>query len=109
MRGAMDFEDLSSYRSFIDEIIGRRNARNSKRIDAERAVLQALPDTRTADHDQALVYVSSSGGFVLRKVFYTVPSRLILHRLRACLFEDRTVRWRYSGLESETRASMPRP
>ena len=89
MRGTMDFEDLSSYRSFLDEIIGRKNARNSKRIDAERAVLQALPDTRTADYEQALVYVSSSGGFVLRKVFYTVPSRLIQHRLRARLFDDR--------------------
>src|ERR1700733_8781117 len=89
MRGTMDFEDLSSYRSFLDEIIGRKNARNSKRIDAERMALQALPDTRTAYYEQALVYVSSSGGFVLRKVFYTVPSRLIRHRLRAHLFDDR--------------------
>ncbi|MBP7638773.1 MAG: hypothetical protein KBA18_12915, partial [Kiritimatiellae bacterium] len=33
--------------------------------------------------------VTSSGGFVLRKVFYSVPSRLIGHRLRARLFDDR--------------------
>ena len=89
MRGTIDFEDLSAYRSFLDEIVGRKNARNSKRIDAERAVLQTLPETRTADYEQALVYVSSSGGFVLRKVFYTVPSRLIRHRLRARLYDDR--------------------
>jgi transposase InsO family protein len=36
MRGSMDFEDLGAYRSFLDEIIGRKNARNLKRIDAER-------------------------------------------------------------------------
>lgn len=89
MRGTIEFEDLSSYRSFLDEIVGRKNARNSKRIDAERAVLQSLPETRTADYEQALVYVSTSGGFVLRKVFYTVPSRLIRHRLRARLYDDR--------------------
>lgn len=89
MRGTMDFDDLLAYRSFLDEIIGRKNARNSKRIDAERAVLQPLPETRTADYEQALVYVSTSGGFVLRKVFYTVPSRLIRHRLRARLYDDR--------------------
>jgi hypothetical protein len=89
MRGTMDFEDLIDYRSFLDELVGRKNARNRIRIDAERAVLQPLPDTRTADYEQALVYVSSSGGFVLRKVFYTVPSRLIRHRLRAHLFDDR--------------------
>jgi len=89
MRGTMDFEDLGAYRSFIDEIIGRKNARNIKRIDAERTVLQALPDTRTADYEEELVYVTSSGGFVLRKVFYTVPSRLIRHRLRSRLYDDR--------------------
>jgi hypothetical protein len=89
MRGTMDFEDLAAYRSFIDEIIGRKNARNLKRIDAERAVLQPLPDTRTADYEEELVYVTTSGGFVLRKVFYTAPSRLIRHRLRARLYDDR--------------------
>ena len=33
--------------------------------------------------------MTSSGGFTLRKVFYTVPSRLIGHRLRARLYDDR--------------------
>jgi transposase InsO family protein len=89
MRGTIDFEDLTAYRSFLDEIVGRKNARNRQRIDAERAVLRPLPDNRTADYEQELVYVSTSGGFVLRKVFYTVPSRLIRHRPRARLFDDR--------------------
>jgi transposase InsO family protein len=89
MRGTIDFDDLIAYRSFLDEIVGRKNARNRQRIDAERAVLQPLPDNRTADYEQELVYVSTSGGFVLRKVFYTVPSRLIRHRPRAHLFDDR--------------------
>jgi transposase InsO family protein len=89
MRGTMDFDDLAAYRSFLDEIVGRKNARNRQRIDAERAVLQPLPDNRTADYEHELVYVSSSGGFVLRKVFYTVPSRLIRHRPRARLYDDR--------------------
>jgi transposase InsO family protein len=89
MRGTIDFEDLAAYRAFLDEIVGRKNARNRQRIDAERAVLQPLPDNRTADYEHELVYVSTSGGFVLRKVFYTVPSRLIRHRPRAHLFDDR--------------------
>lgn len=33
--------------------------------------------------------VSRTGGFTLRKVFYTVSSRLIGHRLRVRLFDDR--------------------
>jgi hypothetical protein len=89
MRGASDFDDLGSYRAFIDEIVSRRNAAHGKRIDAERAQLQALPDTRTNDFEEVIVTVSRTGGFTLRKVFYTVPSRLIGHRLRVRLFDDR--------------------
>jgi hypothetical protein len=89
LRGAVEFADLAAYRRFIDEIVSRKNARNSKRIDAERALLQPLPPARTCDYEETFVYVTSSGGFTLRKVFYTVPSRLIGHRLRVRLYDDR--------------------
>jgi transposase InsO family protein len=89
LRGAVDFADLAAYRRFIDEIVSRKNARNGPRIEAERALLQPLPPARTCDYEETFVYVTSSGGFTLRKVFYTVPSRLIGHRVRVRLYDDR--------------------
>ncbi len=89
MRGSADFADLGAYRGFVDEILGRRNAAQGKRIAAEPAYLQALPAHRTTDFEEVIITVSSTGGFTLRKVFYTVPSRLIGHRLRVRLFDDR--------------------
>jgi hypothetical protein len=89
LRGSRDFEDLTAYRRFIDEVVGRRNARNRKRIEIERAALKLLPDRRTADYEEARVLVTSSGGFILRRVFYSVPSRLIGHRLNVHLYDDR--------------------
>lgn len=89
MRGTADFSNLAGYRAFIDEIVGRRNAAHGPRIAAERAHLQTLPPLRTTDFEEAIVTVSSTGGFTLRKVFYTVPSRLIGHRLRIRLYDDR--------------------
>jgi hypothetical protein len=89
MRGITDFDDLASYRRFIDEIVSRKNAHHAKRIAAERPALQLLPGQRTCDHEETVVTVTSSGGFTLRKVFYTVPSRLIGHRLRVRLYDDR--------------------
>lgn len=89
MRGSKDFDDLGAYRAFIDEIASRHNANHGKRIDAERPHLQELPDRRTSDFEEVVVTVSRTGGFTLRKVFYTVPSRLIGHRLRVRLFDDR--------------------
>ena len=71
MRGSRAFDDLSAYRRFIDEIVGRINARNARRIDIERAELGRLPGRRTADYEEVSVRVTSSGGFLLRKVFYT--------------------------------------
>jgi hypothetical protein len=89
MRGTHDFDSLASYRRFIDEIVSRKNAHHAKRIDAERPMLQPLPGQRTIDYEETIVTVTSSGGFTLRKVFYTVPSRLIGHRLRVRLYDDR--------------------
>ena len=89
MRGARDFVDLAAYRRFIDELSGRHNAKFGARIDIERATLQALPGGRTVDFEEVIVTVTSSSGFVLRKVFYSTPSRLIGHRLRVRLHDDR--------------------
>ncbi len=57
LRGSRDFEGLTAYRRFIDEVVGRRNARNRKRIEIERAALKPLPDRRTADYEEARVLV----------------------------------------------------
>jgi hypothetical protein len=89
LRGTPAFAALADYRHFIDELVGRRNCRNSARINAERTTLIPLPAVRTADYEQTVVTVTSSGGFTLRKVFYTVASRLIGQRLRIHLYDDR--------------------
>jgi transposase InsO family protein len=89
LRGGGDFADLGAYRHFIEEIMSRKNARNGKRIEAERASLLPLPAQRTCDYEDTFGFVTSSGGFTLRKVFYTVPSRLVGHRLRVKLYDDR--------------------
>lgn len=91
LRGSRDFTDLDAYRRFVDEVVGRRNARNRKRIEIERAELGELPERRTADYEEERVVVTSRGGFRLKKVFYTVPSRLIGHWLTVRLYDDRLV------------------
>jgi hypothetical protein len=70
LRGSRDFDTIAEYRRFVDELIGRRNARNRKRIDAERAVLRPLPSRRSEDGEETMVTVTSSGGFMLRRVFH---------------------------------------
>ena len=47
LRGSRDFDDLDAYRRFVDEVVGRRNANNRKRIELERPRLAPLPKRRT--------------------------------------------------------------
>ena len=39
LRGSRAFDELEAYRRFVDEIVGRRNARSRKRLDLERRPL----------------------------------------------------------------------
>ncbi len=89
LRGSRAFDDLKVYRRFIDELFSRHNAHRSKAIDIERIALKRLPANRTIDYEESLIQVTSSSGFVLRKVFYSVPARLIGQRLRVRLYDDR--------------------
>lgn len=89
LRGSRDFDDLDAYRRFVDLIVGRQNAHNRKRIALEMPSLGKLPRRRTADFEEKTVTVTRSGGFMLNRVFYTAPSRLIGHRLRVRLYDDR--------------------
>jgi hypothetical protein len=47
--------DLAAYRRFIDEIVSRKNARNAKRIDAERRCCSRCPRKRTCDYEETFV------------------------------------------------------
>ncbi len=89
LRGSGDFTDLEDYRRFVDERVGRANAARRKALEVEREHLKKLPPRRTDDHEEELVTVTRSSGFLLRHVFYTVPSRLIGHRLRVRIYDDR--------------------
>ena len=91
LRGSRDFETVEAYRAFLATVVSRRNARNRERIDAERQVLRSLPKRRSDGFEETLVRVTRTGGFSLRRVFYTVPSRLVGHRLRVRLYDDRLV------------------
>ena len=89
LRGSRDFDDLEAYRRFVDEIVGRRNAAT-----ASGSISSARPCNRChrrrtdglrGDHRHRHVEQRVHP----RRVFYTVPSRLIGHRLRVRLYDDR--------------------
>ena len=71
--------------------------------------LKDLPARRTADYEEVNVDVTSSSAFTLRKVFYSVPSRLIGHRLRVRLYDDRLECFQGATLLFTLRRGRPDP
>jgi len=89
LRASRDFDTVDDWRAFLARIVGQHNARRRDALRIEAEHLQPLPARRSCDYDEAVVTVTSSSGFVLRKVFYTVPSRLIGQSLKARIYDER--------------------
>jgi hypothetical protein len=89
LRGSSVFDDLEAYRAFVAGVIGQHNRRHTAMIDAERAVLRPLPVVPAMTWEAMTVRVTSASGFMCHHVFYTVPSRLVGHRLHLRVHDDR--------------------
>jgi hypothetical protein len=91
LRGSSDFETVEEYQQFIDKVIDALNAKCRERFEEERGYLQSLPERATADYEILSVRVTCHRTITARCVLYTVPSRLIGHRLNVHLYQDRLV------------------
>jgi hypothetical protein len=68
-----------------------------------------LPARRTTDYAETIVTVTATSGFTLKKVFYSVPARLIGHRLRVRLYDDRLECFLGATLLMTLRRGRPHP
>jgi len=89
LRGSRDFDSRPAYQEFVDELVAARNVARERAFAADRAALMPLPKRRTIDFSEVSVIVPSSSMISVRKVSYTVPSRLIGHSLKVHLYDDR--------------------
>ena len=89
LRGSYDFETVGDYRCFVDELVARRNKHRGDALEIELKHLQPLPARRTTDFTEIVVQVVRTGGFLVKQIFYSAPSRLIGQRLRVHVYDDR--------------------
>ena len=89
VRGHSDFESVEAYQAFIDQIATKLNRRSHSRFLEEQATLLPLPGFQTADHQTLHVKVTRSSTIEVRRVVYSVPSRLIGERIQVKLHHDK--------------------
>jgi len=89
LRGSRDFSNLADYEAFINLIVAKINRQCKTRFEAEKSHLQTLPSRRTNDFSELHVKVNSSSTITVKRVLYTVPSRLVGTALLIHIYDDR--------------------
>jgi hypothetical protein len=89
LRGSRDFATREDYEAFLEEVIAKRNTSRSVRLEQEEAFLGELPpgrlDYRTQVRD---IKVRSSSTIQVKRNTYSVPSRLIGHKVDVLIDAD---------------------
>jgi len=89
IRGSYDFTSRSDYEAFVQSIIERRNRRVADKLAQEQRQLQPLPVHTSVNYTEHYLRVSRTSTIALKRVTYTVPSRLVGSRLLVRLYDSR--------------------
>lgn len=89
LRGSTDFAAIKDYQAFLDKVTERLNKRCQSRFKDEQLALQALPGERFMDYSELSLKVTRSSTLEVKRVLYTVPSRLIGENVRVHVYHDR--------------------
>ena len=83
LRGSADFETQTDYRAFVAAIVARENLRCTDALAVERQQLRALPSSPVPGYTIVPSKVRKWSTIRVGNKTYSVPSRLIGHRIEA--------------------------
>ncbi len=89
LRGNADFTSTQDYQVFLNKVAARLNKRCQDRFKEEQLALQALPGIRFMDYSELSLKVTRSSTLEVKRVLYSVPSRMIGEQVRVHVYHDR--------------------
>jgi hypothetical protein len=89
LRKSNDFDNISEYQNWMNEVTSKHNRRNAKNVALERSALQPLPSFKTLDYAELVVPVHSTGTININNTTYSVPSCFCGERLRVHLYDSK--------------------
>ena len=89
LRGSGEFATIKDYQAFLDTVSERLNKRCQSRFKDEQLALQTLPGERFMDYSELSLKVTRSSTLEVKRVLYTVPSRLIGENVHVHVYHDR--------------------
>lgn len=87
IRGSYDFTSKEEYETFVADIVERRNRRILPLLIDEQRQLQPLPKFDSVNYTVHMLRVANTSTIQLKRVTYSVPSRLIGGTVRVHLYD----------------------
>ncbi|MCP4398198.1 MAG: IS21 family transposase [bacterium] len=106
LRGSRDFEDLDTYRVFLEQIVHKANRMRSDKLAEEMAVMRPLKERLLHEYEEKIARVTSWSTVNINRKTYSVPSRLIGEKMKVRLYEDHVEVW-FAGALQERITRMP--
>jgi hypothetical protein len=89
LRNNCDFNNIDEYQLLIDKIVTRHNCRYQSLFKEEIAHLQKLPDYQAQDFTVEHAMVTRLSTINIKRVVYSLPSRLIGEKLTIHVYDNR--------------------
>jgi hypothetical protein len=101
VRGNRDFESVSAWQSFVDDVMRKANRGRGRRVAEDMDAMRELNVVKLPEFVEEDFCVSEWSTVRVKHCAYSVPSRLIGEWVRVRIFEDRIV-VRYAGKDELT-------
>ena len=89
MRGSRDFASALEYEAWLDAVVLKANALRTVKVAEELELMKEVRVERLAEFQELDVMVTSWSTIRVKRNTYSVPSRLIGHRVRVRVYEAR--------------------
>ncbi len=93
LRGSRDFASEEEFDRFLIEVLEAANGLRAARVSEELAAMSQALIEAAPDYREVMVTVGNNSTIRVRKLVYSVPSRLIGAKLLARIYENRIVLW----------------
>lgn len=89
IRGSKNFKNVDEYESFLKNIITKANLKRKTKFEEEFPLLNAIPTKPLPEYQEEYITVRNRSTINIKKITYSVPSRLIGSKLKARIYEDK--------------------
>ncbi len=88
LRGSRDFASVEEYRSFLEQVLEKANAKRTQRLAEELEQMRKLNVSRLAEYTEYRCRVMSWGTITVDRRIYSVPGRLIREKVVVRRYEE---------------------